>query len=315
MELRHLRYFTAVVDFKGYREASRHLHIAQPALTQTVLDLEQELGSKLFVREPNNLTLTPSGKAFYAGAKETLKTAEQAMVAAKRAAVGVTGSLTIGFIPGSTQHFLPDLLTAFRQDHPWVELHIRELAPAPQMEALLRGELDLAFTREASAEQRRTLTSRWLFDVPLIVVLPVSRHMDADTIDVASLTQEQFNLIGRDQSPVLFDSIVDLCRGAGFSPKVNSLADLSESMYTLVQAGEGISIAPMWTRVFMPHDLQSYRLSPDTVRVELVAAWKTSSSSVTLKSFVALLDSAADDIRRRSDREFSSPSDRAFVSV
>lgn len=51
MELRHLRYFTAVVQWKGYREASRHLYIAQPSISEAVSDLERELGIKLFSRE------------------------------------------------------------------------------------------------------------------------------------------------------------------------------------------------------------------------------------------------------------------------
>jgi DNA-binding transcriptional LysR family regulator len=50
MELRHLRYFTAVVQWKSYREASRRIHVAQPAISQTVLDLEEELGLRLFSR-------------------------------------------------------------------------------------------------------------------------------------------------------------------------------------------------------------------------------------------------------------------------
>ncbi len=52
MELRHLRYFVAIVDHREYREASRHLHVSQPALTQAVVDLEVEIGIKLLVRGP-----------------------------------------------------------------------------------------------------------------------------------------------------------------------------------------------------------------------------------------------------------------------
>ena len=64
MELRHLRYFTAVVQWKGYREASRHLHIAHPAISETVADLEQELDLKLFSRVGRTAQLTPEGEAF-----------------------------------------------------------------------------------------------------------------------------------------------------------------------------------------------------------------------------------------------------------
>jgi DNA-binding transcriptional LysR family regulator len=68
MELRHLRYFTAVVDCKGYREASRRLHITQPSISQAVSDLEDELGLKLFSRTGRNARLRPEGEIFYADA-------------------------------------------------------------------------------------------------------------------------------------------------------------------------------------------------------------------------------------------------------
>lgn len=62
MELRHLRYFTAVVQWKGYREASRRLHVAQPAISRTVTDLEDEPGLKLFSRKKRVAELTPEAE-------------------------------------------------------------------------------------------------------------------------------------------------------------------------------------------------------------------------------------------------------------
>jgi len=62
MELRHLRYFTAVVQWRSYREASRRLHVAQPAISRTVVDVEDELGLKLFSREKRRVQLTPEGE-------------------------------------------------------------------------------------------------------------------------------------------------------------------------------------------------------------------------------------------------------------
>ena len=109
MELRHLRYFTAVVQWKGYREASRRLHVAQPAISQTVADLEQELGLKLFSRAKRVAQVTPEGEIFYAEAIRTLAQAELAVDTAKRAAKGEIGRLSIGFLGSATYAFLPDL--------------------------------------------------------------------------------------------------------------------------------------------------------------------------------------------------------------
>ena len=303
MELRHLRYFTTIVECKGYREASRYLHIAQPALTQTVLDLEAEIGSKLLVRETYGIAVTPAGEAFYGEAKRTLQQADGAIVAARRAAKGITGSLNIGFIPGATQHFLPELLQSFKREHPSIELDLRELTPSVQMELLLRGELDLGFTREVTAEQRSFLSSRLLFRVPLMAVLPASREVHSGEVDVASLANDRFVLLDRKESPPLFDSISNLCREAGFTPQISSHAHLAESMFTLVKAEEGISIVPMWARVFLTDGLKSARLTPETVQVELVAAWKTASPSVLLQSFLALLDAETARIVAATDRD------------
>lgn len=88
MELRHLRYFTPVVESKGYREASRRLPIPQPSIGEAVSDLEYELGLKLFSRANRTACLTPEGEIFYADAVRILQQAETAIVTAKRAAQG-----------------------------------------------------------------------------------------------------------------------------------------------------------------------------------------------------------------------------------
>ena len=107
MELRHLRYFTAVVQWKSYREASRQIYVAQPAISQTVADLEEELGLKLFERTKRTVQLTPEGEVFYAEAIRTLAQAEVAVNTARRAAKGEIGKLSIGFLGSATCAFLP----------------------------------------------------------------------------------------------------------------------------------------------------------------------------------------------------------------
>ena len=76
MELRHLRYFRAVADSGGFREAARRLHIVQPALSQTVSDLERELGVTLLVRNSRAVRLTAEGEIFLQEVKQILEHAE-----------------------------------------------------------------------------------------------------------------------------------------------------------------------------------------------------------------------------------------------
>ena len=306
MELRHLRYFTAVVESKGYRNASRRLHIAQPALSQAVVDLEEELGLKLFVRRGPQIQLTPAGKVFHQEAKRTLEQADLAISAARRADKGQTGSLRIGFIPSATQHFLPQVIRSYKQQNPGIELTIQELTPAKQMEAFSKGELDLGFTREVGSVHPG-FDSCFLFQVPLVAVLPRSHAVSNGQIHIRELAEERFILLGRAESPVLFDSIISLCRDADFSPRFDSHAYLAESMFLMVTAGEGVAIVPAWARRFLTEDLQLVRLLPDTVQVELVLLWKHEDTSLALRSFLGLVKTGLQDLHDRTGREFGMP--------
>src|ERR1700751_6426211 len=151
MELRPLRYFTAVVQWKGYREASRHLYIAQPSISEAVSDFESELGIKLFSREGRAVRLTPEGEVFHEEALKTLAQAERSIATAQRAAKGEIGRLGIGFIGFATSPFLPDLLRKYKTLHPGVPLRLEENVPSGQDLAFDLGEIDVGFTRPPSA--------------------------------------------------------------------------------------------------------------------------------------------------------------------
>jgi DNA-binding transcriptional LysR family regulator len=92
MELRHLRYFAAVAQYLNYSEASRRLHVAQPAISQTVLDLEDELGVKLLLRTKRSVQLTAAGTAFLRETEEILRRATEAQRLAQRASRGEVGT-------------------------------------------------------------------------------------------------------------------------------------------------------------------------------------------------------------------------------
>jgi DNA-binding transcriptional LysR family regulator len=109
--LRQLRYFTAVVQWKGYREASRRLYITHPSISEAVSSLESELGIKLFSRDGHVARLTPEGQVFYEEPIKTLAQAERSIAIAQRAAKGEIGRLGIGFIGFASGSFLPDLLS------------------------------------------------------------------------------------------------------------------------------------------------------------------------------------------------------------
>ena len=301
MELRHLRYFTAVVQWKGYREASRQIHVAQPAISQTVADLEEELGLKLFSRAKRVAQLTPEGEVFYAEAVRTLVQAELAVETARRAARGEIGRLSIGFLGSATSAFLPELVRKFKATYPGVKLTLQELTPVQQDAAFEKGEIDIGFTRTLTSEQSRTFSSRGLYRDPMMAVLPRSKRLKSKRVRVADLANEDFVLFHRDGSPGLFDTITAMCQKAGFCPRVDCQPNMMQTVLSLVEAEQGVSIVPACVRNLRSDGVRFYRLQPDDVRVELVVAWKKTNSSVVLHGFLELIDANAAQIRNKAE--------------
>jgi DNA-binding transcriptional LysR family regulator len=301
MELRHLRYFTAVVKWKGYREASRHLHIAQPAISHTVADLEQELGLKLFSRTGRRAELTPEGEVFYGEAVRTLEQAESAIETAKRAAKGEIGKLSIGFIGSATYTFLPGLVRSYKARYPGVKVTLLEFSPFEQDTALESGLIDIGFTRALSAEMSKTFASFCLYRDPMLAVLPASRKVRAKSVRIADLAHERFVLFSRKAASALSDTVIGMCNEAGFSPTVEHESDRAQTVLSLVEAEQGVSIVPASVRNLWTKGVRFYRLQPDNVRVALVAAWKKDASSVALRAFIDLVKANAAHIRKKAE--------------
>jgi DNA-binding transcriptional LysR family regulator len=305
MELRHLRYFTAVVECKGYREASRRLHVAQPSISQAVSDLEDELGLKLFSRTGRSARLRPEGEIFYADAVRILQQAETAILTAKRAAQGQVGRLSIGFIGSATLSFLPDLVRRYKLEYPDVKLALHDLYPVELDKACDRGEIDIAITRTLSLERSKNRQSRLLLRDPLVAALPRSRKLKSKNIRLADLANEPFILFHRQGAPGVFDTIVGACRSQGFSPRVENEPNSMQTILSLVEAEEGVAIVPASTSNLRSNGVQFARLAPD-LYLDLIVAWQLGEPSVVLRTFLDFLNANADAIRAKAELALSS---------
>ena len=271
---------------RGYREASRHLYITQPSISQAVSDLESELRIKLFLREGKVARLTPEGEAFYEEAIKTLAQAARSIATAQRAAKGEFGRLCIGFMGFSSSPFLPELLRKYKARHPGVSLRLVEDVPHGQDIAFDRGEIDIAFTRPPSADRSSSYQSQLLFKERLVVALPKSRDVTTKRVRIADLAGERFVVFQRTSSPEVFDTIVRVCNDNGFSPRLYRELNNMNSVLATVEAGEGVAIVPATASNLRPENISFYRLQPDVVRIDFVAAWQKKELSFALRFFL-----------------------------
>ncbi len=144
MELRQLRYFVAIVDHGSLSRAARVLHIAQPALTQQLRQLEQELGAQLLHRSAQGVLSTDAGKVFYEHAQAILKQVGDAKSAVAQSTGKPTGTVALGIPQSVSGAFALPLLTAVRQTYPEISLQLTEELSGNLIEQLRSGRINLA---------------------------------------------------------------------------------------------------------------------------------------------------------------------------
>src|ERR1700756_4453613 len=146
MELRHLRYFVSVGEEQHFGRAAARLHVAQPAVSRQIQDLEREMGFLLFDRLPRGVRLNEAGKLFLSDARRILQDVDDAKRRAERIALGKAGTLRIGIAMALSWHgMVADSFREFRRRQPDVELVVHHLLSVHQVDAVLSGRLDAGF--------------------------------------------------------------------------------------------------------------------------------------------------------------------------
>jgi DNA-binding transcriptional LysR family regulator len=292
MELRHLKYFVAVAEELNFRRAAAGLHIAQPALSQQIKQLEDELGVALFARSRHKVELTAAGKAFYASAQMILKEAKRAVADARAVEQGEAGRITLGVVSSAAISVLPSLLAFIRAHLPRAEVELKELAPGEQIDALYHDQLDLGlFHAELKDSVFETaVVSR----ERLIVALPrANRFARRKQIDLREIAGETVIIPARHATPGYFECARSAFQAAGVMPERVYHTSLLQTGVLLVGAGLGISLVPESFQRMKVLGVVYRPLALASPTIDLIAAWRRDNTS-------PLLARIASEIKRRS---------------
>ena len=302
MELRHLRYFAEVARHLNYTEASRRLHVAQPAISQTILDLEDELGIKLLLRTKRSVQLTAGGTTFLREAEDILRRADEAKRLARRAARGEVGSLGIGFFGTAAAPFLPSLVQSYRRQFPDVELQLYELNPDQQLTAFDDGRIHLGFSRPLPADRRAEFEEEVVYIDRLVIALSETHPLAKQKIvQLKSLAAEPFVQFHRRGAPGLFDEVIGCCRRAGFSPRIVNEPNFMATVMTLVESGLGVSLIPRCVRSLNRVHIAIRPISPKSAPIPLSVAWRKSEQNPAVAAFLDNLRATIHHIRAQME--------------
>ena len=242
--------------------------------------------------------LTAQGKIFLEEAKKTLISADRALDRTRRSLMGQEGSLAIGFFLWGAGGFFASIIREYRKLHPGVKLSLFEMHTSVQMEAFKSGKIDIGFTRPLEPPYDRTLKAELLFNDPVVAVLPKGHALAKESLTLESLAGEPFVMCERAVTPALFDSILTLCKSAGFSPNIVNTSSAWPGVLTLVESGEGIALVPSGVRYLRTPGLVFAELKPKTTHAGLSVAWDPRNEGPVVMDFLKLVRANKERIRK-----------------
>lgn len=273
MELRQLRYLVALAEELNFTRAAANEHVAQPALSQQIRRLEDEVGLALVERTTRHVHLTEAGELLVVRARRVLAELEAASSELQALRGMATGHVSIGAMHTMGPVDLSLALAVFHDRHPHVGLTVREYASEELAEMLRIDELDLAFLSVTERVEAHGLGLHQLVSEELVVLLPPQHRLsDRRQIRMQELAQEPF--ISFREGARLRELLVAAARHAGFDARITLELNESPRIRRLVARGLGVALLPRSDAEGPGAEVAVVRLIEPKLRRDITLAWR-----------------------------------------
>lgn len=273
MDLKQLRTFVAVAEEKSVSRAAVRMHVAQSALSRQIINLESDLGLKLFDRMGRRLVLTRDGEILIDSCRGLLAQATQLAEQAHQLRGGEVGLLKVAASPQIIEGVLATFLPKYRRLFPLVDVRLREAVGHDQLVMLERGEIDIAIGLRAAIASKGRFAD---YELPPVEILaachpshPLARQ---EAIDITALAGQPLLLL---DSSYAFRKVFDaICQSSGLEPIVMFESRGPHTLLALSESGYGIAI--IQTAI----SIHRYKLRPvqithrrRRIRLPMAAVW------------------------------------------
>lgn len=258
MELQQLLYFRKVAELQHFTRAAEELAVSQPALSRAVARLEEELGLQLFEREGRSVRLNRYGRVFLSRVERILQEVEASRHEMADLAGTERGTVALAFLHTLGVRLVPDLLRNFRREHPEIRFQMWQNASEVILGQLESGEIDLCLISAVPRAQSPGFGWAELFSEELYLMVPADHPLAGKgEAGLAEVADNDF--ISMKPETGLRQISDDLCREAGFTPRILFEGEEVATIRGLVDAGLGVAM--------IPAPVEPERLGPQWLRV------------------------------------------------
>ena len=299
LEIRHLRMVAAVAASGSVTRAASGLHLTQSAVSHQLRDIEQRLGTALFLRVGKRMVPTAAGERVLTTAQRVLDDITTAEDEVRRLGTNKAGVLRVCAQCNTGYHWLPPLIEAFRRKCPTVDVVIAVECTMRPLEALLDGRLDLAIVTEDV--RNRQLRVRPLFeDEHAAIVAPDHPFASRAFVLPEDFLHERLLLYSGSTEDSF--TIKRILRPAGVEPERISFVMLTEAILAMVKARLGISVMQTWAvePAIRAGDVRAIPITPSGIHRRWSAATlRAAPSSPAMDVFLDLLAARGMPARKR----------------
>lgn len=273
MELRQLRYFVAIATRRSFRRAADDVRVAQPALSQQIRRLEAELGVELFDRGTRPVELTDAGQMLLPMARRILADVDRAAAEVREFSSEFRGRVVIGAMQYLTNLELPDLLAAFRERHPLVELQLRVGNTGQLTELLEAGEIDLAMCHADELSLPAHYAVSDLRTEELVILVAASNPLAAQRqVTVADFADSPFIVFRPGAS--IRAALENAFAEHGLTPRLTfESADIATAV-ELVKRDLGVALVPRSYAEREPATVRGVPVAPVRLTRRVVCVWR-----------------------------------------
>ncbi|MBV9193029.1 MAG: LysR family transcriptional regulator [Solirubrobacterales bacterium] len=273
MELSQLRYLVALAEERHFTRAAAREHIAQPALSQQIRRLEDEVGLALVERTTRRVAITDAGELLVGRARRILAELDAASTELQALRGLHTGHVSVGAMHTMGPVDLSLVLAIFHERYPDVELTVREQSSEELAEMLRVDELDLAFLSVTERVEKHGLGCHQLVSEEIAVILPPAHRLAGrERVRMGDLAGEEF-IAFRDGARMR--ELLEWAAGqAGFEPRVTLESNESLRIRRLVARGMGVAILPRSDAVSTAPEVAVATLTDPSLARDITLAWR-----------------------------------------